>query len=272
MKTHNSHPQWYNQPLRLNEDQLKNPALIFDDFFQCYHLNEVRQTMWQWLVAVVSSAGSVSDDHHERNNHMYFYEKMEALVEGVWIMRQGSAAVPAKPAMLPNVDDTKAAHHTRYSKPMRRIEKAHSHQQEVINEVFADISLCDLHEFLLPNWIRVAIVNSESPYTDGDERAILYEFYDHLLIFIEGLYMLSAEKADYQPVYLNEEQIAEPALAVAAFFQQFSLEYIRRELCDFLDAGIGYDGNYPNDFSPWLAWMAYNHVLCMVEAGGALCH
>ena len=157
--------------------------------------------------------------------------------------------------------------HTRYSKPKRRIEKAHSHPQEVINEVFADISLCDLHEFLLPNWIRVAIINSESPYADGDERAILYEFYDQLLIFIEALYMLSAEKADYQPVYLKEEQIAEPTLVIAAFFQQFSLEYIRRELCDFLDAGISYDGRYPNDFSPWLAWMAYNHVLCLVDAG-----
>lgn len=197
---------------------------------------------------------------------MYFYEKMEALVEGVWVMRQ-SAAVPAKPAAIPYIDSAKATHNARYSKPMRRIEKAHSHPQEVINEVFADVTLDDLHEFLLPNWIRVAIVSSDRPYSDGDGKEILYEFYDQLLIFIEAMYMLSNDKADHEPVFLTEEQFAAPTLAIAAFFQQFSLEYIRRELHDFLDAGIGYDGTYPNDFSPWLAWMAYNHVLCLVEAG-----
>jgi hypothetical protein len=198
---------------------------------------------------------------------MYFYEKMEALVEGVWVMRQGSAAMPAKPATLPKVDGIKTAHNIRYSKPIRRVEKAHSHPQEVVNEVFADVTIHDLHEFLLPNLIRVAILSGDSPYSDGDDKKILYEFYDQLLIFIEAMYMLSDDSADHKPVFLTEDQFASPTLVIAAFFQQFSQEYIRRELCDFLEAGIGYDGSYPNDFSPWLAWMAYNHVLCLVEAG-----
>src|SRR5690349_3194582 len=89
MKTYNNHPLYYNEPIRLNEEQTKNPALIFDEFFQCYHLNEVRQTMWQWLVTVVSSSGCVSNDPHERNNDMFFYEQIEMLVEGVWVMQRG---------------------------------------------------------------------------------------------------------------------------------------------------------------------------------------
>jgi hypothetical protein len=69
---------------------------------------------------------------------------------------------------------------------------------------------------------------------------------------------------------LNAEQLANPVQIVAAFFQQCSLDYVQRELCDFLDAGIGYDGSYPNGFTPWQAWMTYNHVLCLVEAAHQL--
>ena len=127
MKTYNHHPQWYNQPLRLQEEEINNPNLVFNDFFQCYHLNEVRETMWQWVVEVISSPHSISSDHHERNNHLYFYEKMESLVEAAWIINRGKAPVADCP-------DCKAASSTvkrhvanelrnRYTKPERLIEK-----------------------------------------------------------------------------------------------------------------------------------------------------
>jgi len=116
----------------------------------------------------------------------------------------------------------------------------------------------------------VAVVNSESPYSDGDGRAILYEFYEQLLIFVEALYILSETQPDYKASLLSVEQLANPTQAVAAFFQKFSLDYLRRELCDFLDAGLGYDGSYPNGFTPWQAWMTYNHILCLVEAAHQL--
>jgi hypothetical protein len=44
------------------------------------------------------------------------------------------------------------------------------------------------------------------------------------------------------------------------------LFYFVTTLQVFLEAGIGHDGAYPNGFSPWQAWMAYNHILCLVEA------
>lgn len=49
MKTHNLHPHCYNAPLRLTPDQTQNPNLVFDDFFECYHLNEVREIMWHQI-------------------------------------------------------------------------------------------------------------------------------------------------------------------------------------------------------------------------------
>lgn len=88
MRTYNKHPQWFNQPLRLSEEEKQNPALVLDAFFECYHLNEVRELLWNWLVEVISSAHGISNDPHERNNHVYFYEQLEALVECAYIMQK----------------------------------------------------------------------------------------------------------------------------------------------------------------------------------------
>jgi len=87
-KSHNKHPQWYNQPLRLTEAQKENLIIVFEEFFECYHLNEVRQTLWEWLVEVISSNNSISNDGIERNNHIYFYEKIEQLVEACFILQK----------------------------------------------------------------------------------------------------------------------------------------------------------------------------------------
>jgi hypothetical protein len=90
MKTHNKHPGWYNEPLRLNKEQKQHPILIIDDFFESFHLNEVRDILWRWMVEVVSSPRSISDDHHERNNHIYFYEKIEELVEAAFVLQKNA--------------------------------------------------------------------------------------------------------------------------------------------------------------------------------------
>lgn len=258
MKTYNNHPQWYNEPIRLNEEETNNPTLIFDEFFQCYHLNEVRQTMWRWLVTVVSSTGSISNDPHERNNDLFFYEQIEMLVEGVWVLRRGKKA------------EEPAARNPRFSKPARLIEKVNTQPEEVIREVFSEVILGDLLDDLLPNWLRVAMVNSDSPYSDGDSLAILHEFYDQLLLFIEALYVIYEAPAEHKAYCLSEKQLTDPKQVVTAFFQQFSIEYIRRELHDFLDAGIGYAGVYSNGFTPWQAWTCYNHVVCLVEGAWRL--
>jgi hypothetical protein len=87
MRTCNHHPQWYNQPLRLNEEERQNPKLVIDDFFESYHLNDAREILWNWTVEVVSSPGSISSEALERSNHIYFYEKLEALIEACYVMK-----------------------------------------------------------------------------------------------------------------------------------------------------------------------------------------
>ena len=87
MRTCNHHPQWHNEPLRLNEEEKQNPLLVIEEFFQSYHLNDVRDILWKWVVEVLSSSGSISSEALERNNHIYFYEKIEMLVEAIFVLK-----------------------------------------------------------------------------------------------------------------------------------------------------------------------------------------
>jgi hypothetical protein len=105
----------------------------------------------------------------------------------------------------------------------------------------------------------------QSPYSAGG-REMLYEFYEQLLPFVEALYVTSVTDLYHCSLYLNKEQSADPSTVITTFFQQFTIDYVRRELSDFMEAGIGYEGNYPNGFTPWQAWMTYNHLLCLAEA------
>jgi hypothetical protein len=202
----------------------------------------------QWLTEILSNPRDSNNDPHERRNDIFIYEKIESLVEAAWIMRRGSNH-QTKP-----VNGT-SAKPPRFSKPPRLIEKATTQPIEVINEVFDQASLTDLIDDLLPNWLRVAVINIQSPYSYENGREILYEFYEQLIAFITQLYLASENK-----------QLTNPSSPFTDFFLQCPIDFIRRELADFLEAGIGHVDECPNGFSSWQAWMANNHVLCLVEA------
>lgn len=155
----------------------------------------------------------------------------------------------------PNTNTPKSTLTPHFSKPPRLIEKATTQPIEVINEVFDQVTLSDLTDYLLPNWLRVAVINTQSPYSDGNGREILYEFYEQLIAFITQLHLAS-----------ENQQLTN----LTDFFLQCPIDYLRRELADFLEASIGLDSGYPNGFSPWQALMAYNHILCLVEAAWRL--
>jgi hypothetical protein len=86
MKTKNKHPEWYNEPLRLSEEQKEIPLLVIKDFFEWYHLNDLREILWAWTNAVISSPTSISNDPVDRSNHMHFYEKIEELIEATFVI------------------------------------------------------------------------------------------------------------------------------------------------------------------------------------------
>jgi hypothetical protein len=76
--------------------------LVINEFFECYHLNDVRDLFWKWLVEVLSSPGSISAEALERGNSIFFYEKIELLIEACYmLMKQAfEQAQKMAPVML----------------------------------------------------------------------------------------------------------------------------------------------------------------------------
>lgn len=91
MRTVNQHPDWHDQPMRLNQEELNFPRLVMDDFFTNFQLDDFRQIMWEWLTAVMSSDHPAFDSPRNRGNILFFYERLETLVEACYVAKAGLA-------------------------------------------------------------------------------------------------------------------------------------------------------------------------------------
>jgi hypothetical protein len=74
-------PDWDNQPIRLNEEEKKDLYLVLDDFFSCFHLQDAREMLYDWLVAALSSECGTYSTGYARSNLIFVYEKIELLIE-----------------------------------------------------------------------------------------------------------------------------------------------------------------------------------------------
>jgi hypothetical protein len=81
MRTNNFHHQFANQPLRLNEEEKQNPYLVLDDFYSFFHLQDIREILWEWLVAAMSTDCGKYSTGYDRSNLIFVYEKLELLLE-----------------------------------------------------------------------------------------------------------------------------------------------------------------------------------------------
>jgi hypothetical protein len=304
MKTYNNHPYWYNQPLRLTKEQKRDPLLVLDDFFKCYHLNEVRQTLWEWLTDIVSSDRSIAIEPLDRNNHMYFYEKVEEIIEAAYVMRakihkqrrrkekkrfekqQRSATIApeinqepvnsAIPKPSPENSDTD----TVLNKPKRLIEYAEEDPLYVIKEVFNPEMEFTSDQLIA--WLHIGLTAECMAYNYAEDREQLKNFQDDLLTLTDALYIIysvNVEKAEgdksnrctYKISVLNQDQIDHPEKPINEFFQKYPRAYIDRELEDWLESAICYTGTWPNDLY-CVAQLLDIHrcIQCLIKAAGQL--
>lgn len=84
----NKRTEWYNRPYHLTVDQLGNPMIVIDEFFSCYHLDDLRQLLWDWLQAAMATENSSFDCSRDRSNLLFLYKKIEELVEAVYVLRE----------------------------------------------------------------------------------------------------------------------------------------------------------------------------------------
>ena len=309
-KTYNNHPQWHNQPLRLTKEEKHDPLAVLDDFFECYHLNDVRQLLWQWLSVVIAGQRSIAMEPLDNDNHLYFYEKLEGIVEAAYVMRrkihkrrrriekrklkkgshpennqlvkepeQLNSDITNSNLEMDNKEDT-------FNKPKELIEYVNENPTYVITEVFKTYgwrgkeSLAIFRDELR-DWLFVAISADTAIYEEGEQRKQLLIFQEQLLVLIEALFVFNLknvgkenlnvqDKDTDKPRLLTEEQIANPMQVVTTFFENFPMVYIIRELNDWLEAGIAYGGSYPDNMSELQVLYTYRNVLCLIKSANRL--
>jgi hypothetical protein len=150
-------------------------------------------------------------------------------------------------------------------KPARLLEKAAGHPISCLREAFKTFQLDELKREL-KRWLYVAISNNNSVYEDDQERRNLIRFRKEFRKLAEALSVISRAhrpkkeiewlsrmspelrgeiETRNQPAALNEEQLADPMPVVKRFCKRFARQYVNREMRDWLEAVITYDGKYP---------------------------
>ena len=71
----------------LSRKDRKRPYRIIEDFFDHYHLQDGREMLWNWTIELLGSEGSIASDARERSNVLFFYEKLQALLEAAYLIR-----------------------------------------------------------------------------------------------------------------------------------------------------------------------------------------
>lgn len=74
--------------LWLTPEQAAQPLGVVEDFFQHYHLFELREILWELAFTALASDGDAVDEGRKRANLLFFYQKMETFLEAVHLLWQ----------------------------------------------------------------------------------------------------------------------------------------------------------------------------------------
>jgi len=92
MLSFQAHPEFYNQPFLLSEDQAINPASVAGDFFTDYNLSEVRE-----ILASITETCLTCDVYHfdsadKRADFIHFQKKLELLLEAAFMIAKSQSS------------------------------------------------------------------------------------------------------------------------------------------------------------------------------------
>ena len=85
------HPAFFNKPIKLSEDEKKDPMRVIIDFFTDYNLSEVREINQNIDHVCLTSNVPPFDDPEERDNLLSFRESEEKVLEAALILMETPA-------------------------------------------------------------------------------------------------------------------------------------------------------------------------------------
>lgn len=164
-------------------------------------------------------------------------------------------------------------------KDKRLVEYAAENPSYVISEVFKGKDSLKRLQRDSHDWLHVAMCTDLIVYENGDRRTGLMIFFNELRRLIEGLYLLKIKKfnlsKDFDDSPIPEldgvalfyiEYYEMPASIISEFCTKFSIEHCRRELWDWMHAGISYGYTYPEDLNEVQILYTYEDIECLTEA------
>ncbi len=80
------HKDFYNQPIRLDNQQLEEPFDVIQSFCGAYQLHEIRQHLWDFLETAVITENFAFDEADKRNSIFLFYQQLEEALEALYII------------------------------------------------------------------------------------------------------------------------------------------------------------------------------------------
>lgn len=66
--------------------KIDNPDLMIGHFFDCYHLPELKEELWEWFSNAIARENSIYDDGLKRSNLVTLYENIELLIDAAWLI------------------------------------------------------------------------------------------------------------------------------------------------------------------------------------------
>lgn len=74
-----------NRLFKLSPEEIQNPALVFAEFFDCFHLQDLRKELWDLLCSALANNVSWHETGSARSNLLFLYEHIERLAEAAYI-------------------------------------------------------------------------------------------------------------------------------------------------------------------------------------------
>ncbi|HEX2630681.1 MAG TPA: hypothetical protein VHM26_16810 [Chitinophagaceae bacterium] len=72
-------------PRKLSNEEIADPNLVIAAFFDFAHLPQIREMLWDFLKITVSGTWH-TESGESRNDMLYFFEKLEKVIEAIHII------------------------------------------------------------------------------------------------------------------------------------------------------------------------------------------
>ena len=74
--------------LLLTDKETNNPQEALQQFFEDYHLSEVRQHLWNLFETAVTSQNDIYAEASERNKLLEFLQRVEKILEAAYLISE----------------------------------------------------------------------------------------------------------------------------------------------------------------------------------------